>query len=54
MIKLFSPTPGGKIFNQKEANKLSLCKNLFFVAGHYKDVDDRVRQKFATDEYLNR
>ena len=44
------PTPGGKIYNQKMSNKFSLAKNLMIVAGHYKGVDDRVRQKFATDE----
>lgn len=44
------PTPGGKIYNQKMANKFSLAKNLMIVAGHYKGVDDRVREKFATDE----
>ncbi len=43
-------TPKGKIFNQKIANKLSLQNNLLFIAGHYKDIDDRVREKFATDE----
>jgi tRNA (guanine37-N1)-methyltransferase len=49
--KIIFTSPGGKIFNQKEANKLSLLKNLIFVAGHYKDIDDRVRQRFSTDEY---
>ena len=49
--KIIFTSPGGKIFNQQEANKLSLIENLIFVAGHYKDIDDRVRQKFATDEY---
>ncbi|MEW5843601.1 MAG: tRNA (guanosine(37)-N1)-methyltransferase TrmD [Bacteroidota bacterium] len=44
------PTPGGKIYNQKMSNKFSLAKNLMIVAGHYKGVDDRVRQIFATDE----
>ena len=43
-------TPGGKIFNQKEANRLSLSENIIFVAGHYKEIDERVREKFATDE----
>ena len=43
-------TPKGKIFNQKEANKLSLSGNLMFIAGHYKEIDERVREKFATDE----
>ena len=43
-------TPKGKIFNQSIANKLSLAENLMIVAGHYKGIDDRVREKFATDE----
>ena len=43
-------SPKGKIFDQKFANKLSLTKNLLFVTGHYKEIDDRVRVKFATDE----
>jgi tRNA (guanine37-N1)-methyltransferase len=49
--KIIFTSPGGKVFNQKEANKLSLCKNIIFAAGHYKDIDDRVRQRFASDEY---
>jgi tRNA (guanine37-N1)-methyltransferase len=44
-------SPGGKLFNQKDANRLSLAKNIIFAAGHYKDIDDRVRQRFATDEF---
>ena len=43
-------TPKGKIFNQKIANDLSLAENVIVIAGHYKEIDDRVRQKFATDE----
>ena len=43
-------TPKGRIFNQKEANRLSLAGNILFVTGHYKEMDDRVREKFATDE----
>lgn len=43
-------TPKGKIYDQRYANKLSLAQNLLFIAGHYKDIDDRVRQKFTTDE----
>jgi len=43
-------TPKGRIFNQKEANRLSLAENILFVAGHYKEIDDRVREKFATEE----
>jgi len=43
-------TPKGKLFNQKAANKLSLAKNILVIAGHYKEIDDRVRERFATDE----
>jgi tRNA (guanine37-N1)-methyltransferase len=49
--KIIFTSPAGKLFDQKIANKLSLSKNLIFVAGHYKDIDDRVRKRFATDEY---
>ena len=44
------PTPGGKIYDQKLANKFSMTENLMLIAGHYKGVDDRVRERFATDE----
>lgn len=43
-------TPKGKIFDQKYANRLSLSKNILIIAGHYKEIDDRVRVHFATDE----
>lgn len=43
-------SPKGKLFDQKTANKLSLGENIMIVAGHYKEIDDRVRQKFATEE----
>jgi tRNA (guanine37-N1)-methyltransferase len=42
--------PGGKVYNQALANKFSLSKNIIIIAGHYKGIDDRVREKFATDE----
>lgn len=44
------PSPGGIFFDQKIANKFSLAKNIIIIAGHYKGIDDRVRQRFATDE----
>jgi tRNA (guanine37-N1)-methyltransferase len=43
-------TPKGKIFNQSIANKFSLANNIIIIAGHYKEIDDRVREHFATDE----
>jgi tRNA (guanine37-N1)-methyltransferase len=43
-------TPKGRIFDQSYANRLSLSGNLIFITGHYKEIDDRVRERFATDE----
>ncbi|MHB1687454.1 MAG: tRNA (guanosine(37)-N1)-methyltransferase TrmD [Ignavibacteriaceae bacterium] len=43
-------SPKGKIFDQRTANKFSLAENIMFITGHYKEIDDRVRQKFATEE----
>jgi len=43
-------TPKGKLLDQKSANRFSLAENLIIVAGHYKEIDDRVRERFATDE----
>jgi tRNA (guanine37-N1)-methyltransferase len=43
-------TPKGKLFDQRSANRLSLAKNILIIAGHYKEIDDRVREYFATDE----
>lgn len=43
-------SPQGNKFNQKTANKLSLKKNLMFICGHYKGVDQRVIDTFVTKE----
>lgn len=43
-------TPDGSKFNQNMANELSLKGNLMMLCGHYKGVDERVRQKFITKE----
>ncbi|MFH1194544.1 MAG: tRNA (guanosine(37)-N1)-methyltransferase TrmD [bacterium] len=42
--------PRGKIYDQKTANKFSLAENLLIIAGHYKGIDERVIETFATDE----
>ena len=44
-------SPDGKKFNQKEANKLSSLKNIIILCGHYKGVDQRVRDHLITTEY---
>ena len=43
-------TPDGQNFNQKIANHLSLKNNLLMVCGHYKGIDQRVRDHFITKE----
>lgn len=43
-------TPDGETFNQKTANTLSLLKNIIILSGHYKGVDERIREHFITKE----
>jgi len=43
-------TPDGERLNQKISNTLSLAKNIIILCGHYKGVDQRVRDKFITKE----
>ena len=43
-------TPDGETFDQPMANSLSLKKNILILCGHYKGVDQRVRDKFITRE----
>jgi tRNA (guanine37-N1)-methyltransferase len=43
-------TPDGKTFDQKTANQLSLKNNLLLICGHYKGIDQRVRDHFITRE----
>ena len=43
-------TPDGETFDQPIANSLSLKQNLLILCGHYKGVDQRVRDKFITKE----
>lgn len=43
-------TPDGETFNQGMANRMSLLKNIIILCGHYKGVDQRVRDHFITKE----
>jgi tRNA (guanine37-N1)-methyltransferase len=43
-------SPDGEVFDQKMANQLSGKKNLMFLCGHYKGVDERVREHLVTRE----
>ena len=43
-------TPDGETLNQRMANSLSIKKNLIFLCGHYKGIDQRVRDLHITKE----
>jgi tRNA (guanine37-N1)-methyltransferase len=43
-------TPDGQTLNQTIANQFSLLKNVIILCGHYKGVDERVRERFITHE----
>ena len=43
-------TPDGALFDQATANELSLKENLILLCGHYKGVDERVREHLITRE----
>ncbi|TDS53322.1 tRNA (guanosine(37)-N1)-methyltransferase TrmD [Myroides indicus] len=43
-------TPDGETLNQQIANSMSLLKNVILLCGHYKGVDQRVRDHFVTRE----
>lgn len=43
-------TPDGKRFEQADANRLSLKQNLLLICGHYKGIDERIRQTYVTSE----
>ncbi|MEM1126231.1 MAG: tRNA (guanosine(37)-N1)-methyltransferase TrmD [Bacteroidota bacterium] len=43
-------TPDGTLLDQPLANRLSLRRHLVLIAGHYKGIDQRVRDEFVTKE----
>lgn len=43
-------TPDGKTLNQQTANQLSLKENIMIICGHYKGIDQRIRDLYVTDE----
>lgn len=42
--------PDGELLNQQMANRLSLLHNIIILCGHYKGVDERVREHLVTME----
>ncbi|MCW3122128.1 MAG: trmD [Flavipsychrobacter sp.] len=43
-------TPDGPLFDQKTANTLSMKENVMIICGHYKGIDERIRQHYVTRE----
>ena len=43
-------TPDGERLNQGRVNQLSLCGNILMICGHYKGIDQRLRDHFITME----
>ncbi len=43
-------TPDGGLFEQKTANRLSMKENIIIICGHYKGIDQRIRDHFVTME----
>lgn len=43
-------TPDGQTMTQKTANMLSLKENMIIICGHYKGIDERIREHFVTME----
>jgi|TARA_B110000263_G_C15288256_1_gene501971 tRNA (guanine37-N1)-methyltransferase len=48
--RVIFPTPDGELFNQKMAFDLSKEKEIIFICGHYKGIDQRIRNNLVTDE----
>jgi len=44
-------SPDGKQYNQQEANRLALAGNIIILCGHYKGVDQRIRDHLITKEF---
>jgi tRNA (guanine37-N1)-methyltransferase len=49
-IKVIFPTPDGELLTHSKAIELSKEKKIVFVCGHYKGIDQRVRDTIVTDE----
>jgi tRNA (guanine37-N1)-methyltransferase len=43
-------TPDAPVLNQKTCNTLSLHTNIIIICGHYKGIDNRIREQIVTKE----
>ena len=49
-LRVIYPTPDGKVLTQALAQELSVTDQLVFINGHYKGIDQRIRDHIVTDE----
>jgi tRNA (guanine37-N1)-methyltransferase len=49
--EIIFPTPDAPLYTQNVANELATRKNLIFICGHYKGIDQRIRDNLVTKEY---
>jgi len=49
-LRVIFPTPDGKVFDHNTAFNLSKDQDLVFINGHYKGIDQRIRDELVTDE----
>ena len=47
---IFLMAPDGTTFNQQKANEMSMLHNIILLCGHYKGVDERVRELYITED----
>ncbi len=47
---IYLMAPDGQQFNQKKANEMSMLNNIILLCGHYKGVDERVRDLYVTED----
>ncbi len=47
---IYLMAPDGTPFNQHKANQMSMLNNIMLLCGHYKGVDERVRELFVTED----
>jgi tRNA (guanine37-N1)-methyltransferase len=43
-------SPDGELLDQPLANRLSMVRNMILLCGHYKGIDERIREHFITRE----
>ena len=50
-VEIIYPSPQGKLWNQDLAKKISQTEKMIFICGHYKGIDQRVIDKYVTNQF---